>query len=91
MSPVSPVFHTEVTVTIGLKNQSRVGTQLGESQPSPTYTKRNPIDKALNSKCGYKPQIKSQPQSYIAGLRQVVRHITMSTVLTKEEILEEGG
>ena len=23
MSPVSPVFHTEVIVTIGLKNQSR--------------------------------------------------------------------
>ena len=26
MSPVSPVFHTEVTVGIGLKNIFRVGT-----------------------------------------------------------------
>ena len=26
MSPVSPVFHTEVTVSIGLKTYSRMGT-----------------------------------------------------------------
>ena len=26
MSPVSPVFHTEATVSIGLKNVLRVGT-----------------------------------------------------------------
>ena len=30
MSPVSSVFHTEVTVSISLKNMFRVGTFLGE-------------------------------------------------------------
>ena len=29
MSPVSPVFHTVVAVSIGLKTQSRVGTRPG--------------------------------------------------------------
>ena len=28
MSPVSPVFHTEVTVSIGLKTKLRVGTSI---------------------------------------------------------------
>ena len=28
MSPVSPVFHTEATVSIGLKNVLRVGTPI---------------------------------------------------------------
>ena len=28
MSPVSPVFHTEVTVSIGLKTSFRVGTSI---------------------------------------------------------------
>ena len=28
MSPVSPVFHTEVTVSIGLKNKLRVETSI---------------------------------------------------------------
>ena len=28
MSPVSPVFHTEATVSIGLKNVLRVGTSI---------------------------------------------------------------
>ena len=40
---------------------------------------------------GYKPRIKSPPLSYTAGLHQVWRHITMSTVLTQEEIPEKGG
>ena len=34
MSPVSPVFHTEVTVCIGLKNVLRVGTFI------PQYNRR---------------------------------------------------
>ena len=36
------------------------------------------------------PRIKSPPWSYIAGLRRVCRHITVSTVLTQEEILKDG-
>ena len=44
-----------------------------------------------NSIREYKPRIKSLSKSYTAGLRQVWRHITVSTVLTQEEIPEEGG
>ena len=36
------------------------------------------------------PGIKSLHKSYREGLRQVWRHITMSTVLTQEKIPEEG-
>ena len=40
--------------------------------------------------CINKPQIKSPPKSYIAGLCQVWRHITVSKVLTQEEIYKHS-
>ena len=33
MSPVSPVFHNEATVSIGLKNVLRVGTSMSRKGP----------------------------------------------------------
>ena len=38
-----------------------------------------------------RPQIKSPPQSHIAGLCQVWRQITVSAVLPQEEIPEASG
>ena len=52
--------------------------------------KRNPNNKALNSYLDIRP--KSEPTiKQMAGLHQVWRHITVYTVLTQEEIPEEGG
>ena len=50
-----------------------------------------PAIKFWNMVQGRLYDIKSPPKSYTAGLHQVWRHITVSTVLPQEEIPEEGG
>ena len=52
--------------------------------------KRNPTDKALSSCLDISPELKPTLK-WIAGLHQVWRYITMYTILTKEEIPEQGG
>ena len=54
-----------------------------------TIGSRNPIDKALNSSLDISPELEPA-LVLITGLCQVWRHITVYTVLTQEEILEEG-
>ena len=51
--------------------------------------KRYPTDKALKLIWTHTPN-QSPPKSYTAGLRQVWRHVTAQSVLTQEEIPEEG-
>ena len=53
--------------------------------------KNNSYHIALNQS-EYKPPIRACPRAInISGLHQVWRQITVQTVLTQEEILEEGG
>ena len=61
-----------------------------ETTAGPNLGRGTQLTKPSNQS-GQKPQIRARPRATQAGLRQVWRHITLSTVLTWEEIPEEGG
>ena len=72
MSPVSPVFHTEATVSVGLKNVFRVGTAINiktSSEILPTQNKQfnSPSPTSLLY-LGKEDRVKSEYQTEVRPL-----------------------